>query len=168
MIELLKSYSLSEIIIFFIIFCLAVKESISFYDWYKNRIQQSYNKNLKEKEDKDNVQKELDDMKKMLAEKEKIFSEKKEEISIGFKQINNNIDYLMNRINILIDSDKDDIKAFITREHHYFCYQKGWIDDYSLDCIEKRFEHYRQEKGNSFAETLMNELRALPKQPPQK
>jgi hypothetical protein len=36
-------------------------------------------------------------------------------------------------------SDKDSIKAFITKEHHYFCYEKGWIDDYNLDCLEKRF-----------------------------
>ena len=46
-----------------------------------------------------------------------------------------------------MNSDKDAIKAFITREHHYFCYQKKWIDDYSLDCIEKRYEHYKEEEA---------------------
>jgi hypothetical protein len=65
---------------------------------------------------------------------------------------------------MLIDSDKDDIKAFITREHHYFCYQKGWVDDYSLDCVERRYAHYEQEGGNSFVEDLMKDLRKLPKQ----
>ena len=71
---------------------------------------------------------------------------------------------LSKKVDILIQSDKDDIKAFITREHHYFCYQKGWIDDNSLDCIEKRYTHYQKEGGNSFIETLMEQIRELPKQ----
>lgn len=68
---------------------------------------------------------------------------------------------------MLIDSDKDDIKSYITREHHYFCYQVGWIDDFSLDCLERRYQHYEDEGGNSFIAGFMNELRTLPKQPPQ-
>ena len=70
-------------------------------------------------------------------------------------------------IHLLISSDRDDIKAFITKEHHYFCYDKGWIDDYSLDCLEHRFQHYQEEEGNSFIEGLMKELRALPKTDPE-
>ena len=66
-------------------------------------------------------------------------------------------------IETLIESDKDDIKAYITKEHHYFVYQKGWIDDYSLDCIERRYDHYVAEGGNSFIKGLMEEIRNLPK-----
>jgi hypothetical protein len=160
MLQLLESYSISEIIIFFIVFCLAIKEAITFYDWTKTRLQQGYNKNLKEKEDKDSLRTELNKV-------EDSFHKKEKEMSEGFKRINEQINDLSEKINLLIVSDKDDIKAFITREHHYFCYQKKWIDDYSLDCIERRYEHYRQEKGNSFVESLMEELRELPKQPPQ-
>jgi hypothetical protein len=160
MLQLLESYSISEIIIFFIVFCLAIKEAITFYDWTKTRLQQGYNKNLKEKEDKDSIRAELNTVSDS-------FHKKEQEMSEGFKQINEQINDLSEKINLLINSDKDDIKAFITKEHHYFCYQKKWIDDYSLDCIEKRFEHYKQEKGNSFVESLMEELRSLPKQPPQ-
>lgn len=70
------------------------------------------------------------------------------------------------KIDLLIDSDKDDIKSYITREHHYFCYKLGYIDDFSLDCIEKRFKHYSDEGGNSFIENFMKDLRALPIQSP--
>ena len=70
------------------------------------------------------------------------------------------------RIDILVESDKENIKSFITRQHHYFVYELKWIDDYSLDCIERRFNVYKSEQGNSFIEGLMNEIRALPKQPP--
>lgn len=66
-------------------------------------------------------------------------------------------------VHILIESDKDDIKAWITQQHHYFCYQLGHIDDFSLDCIEKRYDHYKEENGNSFVSDLMNDIRALPR-----
>ena len=74
------------------------------------------------------------------------------------------LEKMQKQIDLLIESDKDDIKAYITKEHHYFCYEKGWIDDYSLDCIEKRYGPYVEEKGNSFVKSLMIELRSLPKQ----
>ena len=74
---------------------------------------------------------------------------------------------LSKKIDILIESDRDAIKTYITKEHHKFCYNKGWIDDFSLDCLEKRFKHYADEGGNSFICGFMQELRALPKRPPQ-
>ena len=80
-------------------------------------------------------------------------------------EIRNCITELTNKTNLLLESDKDDIKSFITKEHHYFCYKQKWIDDYSLDCCEKRYAHYKAEKGNSFIEGFMEELRALPKTP---
>ena len=46
--------------------------------------------------------------------------------------------------------DKEDIKAFITLQHHKFVYEQEWIDDYSMECLEKRFAIYEREHGNSF------------------
>jgi esterase/lipase len=158
--ELLQSYSLSEIIIFFIIFCLAIKEAISFYDWGKARLQQGYNKDLKAKEDKSNIQNEISVLKDEYHKKSQEFDE-------SFDNLNKRIDDISSTMKILVKSDKDDIKAYITEKHHLFCYEKKWIDDYSLDCIERRYSHYVEENGNSFVEDLMKELRALPKQPPQ-
>jgi len=37
MLDLLKNYSLSEIVIFVVVLALAVKGVIDFYDWAKNR-----------------------------------------------------------------------------------------------------------------------------------
>ena len=68
---------------------------------------------------------------------------------------------------MLIESDKEDIKSYVTERHHHFAYEQGWIDDYSLECLERKFVIYRHEHGNSFVEGLMDEIRALPKQPPE-
>jgi hypothetical protein len=47
-------------------------------------------------------------------------------------------------LELLTNSDKDAIKSFITKEHHYFCYKLGYIDDYSMDAIERRYSHYKE------------------------
>jgi hypothetical protein len=72
---------------------------------------------------------------------------------------------LTEKVDLLIASDKDAIKSYITEQYHYFVEQKGWIDDFSLDCLEKRFSHYLEENGNSFVESLMNQIRNLPRVP---
>ena len=144
--ELLEQYNITDIIEVVILLGLAIKGVISFFEWLFPRIEKLIKKvdqPEKLKYDLKKQYKEIDDMKNCI------------------KQI-------IGKIDILIESDKDDIKAFITRQHHYFVYQKGWIDDYSLDCIERRYDHYVHEKGNSFIGGLMEEIRALPKQEQEK
>lgn len=155
MVDLFTKYEVSEIFVFLIIACLAIKELIEFFDWIKDRLQQSYKKNLSKKEQSDKTQQNFKDINKFFIEQEE-----------ENKELDERIRHLDDQIQLLIASDRDDIKTFITKEHHYFCRQQGWIDDYSLDCIEKRYEHYKQEGGNSFVIDLMQEIKALPKQPP--
>lgn len=73
---------------------------------------------------------------------------------------------LTNMVKDLIESDKDAIKSWITRMHHELM-EIGWVDDYSLQCIEARFAHYQKFGGNSFALDLMTDIRALPHTPPE-
>ena len=142
-----ETYSLTQIIIFIILSALAVKEFINLIDWFLNR-GEKYFKNKNKEEDKF----------AKYEEEIKALKENQEKMSESINKLSANVE-------LLIDSDKDDIKSFITKEYHYFVEQKGWIDKFSFDCIEKRFNHYRDEGGNSFIEDLMSELRKLPKQP---
>lgn len=141
--ELLASYSLHEIIIFLIIFSAAIKGAFDFWDWLKGKVYAHFTKE-KNVEEKDNKQDAL--IQEILQTQQALQEENKE---------------IKTAINLLIESDKDSIKSFIVKEHHYYI-QNGWIDDYSLDAIERRYKHYKEEGGNSFVHTLMAELRALP------
>jgi len=153
---LLKAYSLQDILIFMVLLAIAIKGAISFFDWAKERLGRAYKKEYNETKTQQDLDAEL--------QKENAAIQKLEKNQADMMAT---MERLSNKIDALIDSDKDDIKSFLVREHHYFCYQKGWVDDYSLDCCEKRYKHYVQEGGNSFVEDLMNEIRDLPKQPPQ-
>jgi predicted nuclease with TOPRIM domain len=153
---LLNNYSISQIVLFSILVVMALKDLLVAIDYLKNKGKEHY-----------------DEEEKYIKEKEKIYDsldKDREEIKkIAENQIsvNDSIQKLNEKIDMLIESDKDDIKSFITKEHHYYVEQKKWIDKFSLDCIEKRYKHYKDEGGNSFIEDLMGELRKLPKQPPQ-
>lgn len=137
MLDLLKNYSLTDIIIFIVMLALAIKGLIDFYDWAKNRLSKTTNKKYTEKE----MQKKVLDT---------------------LESHNGQIEKMSKAINILINSDKDDIKAWITEKHHYFCYELGYIDDYNLQCIEARYIHYKEEDGNTFIDRFMEDIRNLP------
>lgn len=137
MLDLLKNYSLTDIAIFFIMLAFAIKGIVDFYDWAKNRITKTTSK-----------QQSVEELHQKMMDTLELHNE----------QINK----MAKLINILIKSDRDDIKAWITEKHHYFCYDLGYIDDYNLQCVEARYKHYKEEDGNTFIDELMKDIRALP------
>lgn len=150
--DLLTQYSLTEILIFLFILGAALKTTITMVDWFWERLTKIFTKQQAQ-------QKHTECFNDHLVKSDKQFKELYEMQAKTEK----NLDKILNSIQLLINSDKDDIKAWITEKHHYHCYDKKYIDDYSLDCIEKRYTHYKNEGGNSFVEDLMKDIRSLPK-----
>jgi hypothetical protein len=64
-------------------------------------------------------------------------------------------------MNLLIDSDQLETKAWIKEQHEKWTRLKA-IDGQSLDLLESRFAIYEKEGGNSWAHRLMDDIRALP------
>lgn len=155
MIELLAKYSLSEIVAFLVTFALAIKGVISFYDWATERLKKTFSKETQRDKEKE-----------VLEERLVYGADKMRALDKQQKQTNEQLKVIHKQLEMLISSDKDDIKTDLTKDHHYFCYKKKWIDDYSLDCMQRRFERYVEEGGNSFIEKLMDEVKDLPNQPP--
>lgn len=138
--ELFSKYSVDEVVMFIIMLALAIKGLISFIDWAHDRLKQYFNKETKVS----SVEEQL----RQIIESQQALSDK--------------VDGISAQVEILFNSDRDDIKAWITEKHHYFCYKLGYIDDFNLNCIEKRYEHYKEENGNSFVADLMADIRRLP------
>ena len=155
MIELLATYSLAEILTFIITFALAIKGFVTFWDWAVERVRKIFKKESQK------------DKEKQLLEERLLRGDiKMKELTQQQEKTKQQLDDINNKIDLLISSDRDDIKSYITKEHHFFVYNKRWIDDYSLDCIERRYKHYKEEGGNSFIKDLIDEIRELPKTPP--
>ena len=141
MTQLFTQYTISEIVVFIIALALAIKSLVQFIDWARKRTKQA----IKQFDRPSQLQQ------KMRKHDQQL------------KKINKDLNDIKELINLLIESDRDDIKQSITKDHHYFCYKLKSIDDYSLDCMQKRYSHYKEEGGNSFVATLMQEVRALPR-----
>ena len=140
--ELLKTYSLQEIVMFLVMFAIAFKAVASFWDWLQDWLRRKFGK-------KENPVQEIEKKVSELFEIQKDQDERMNEMHTA--------------IDILLESDKDNIKSWIVEKHHHFCYEVRAIDYFSLESIERRYEHYRREDGNSYVATLMDELKALPK-----
>ena len=81
------------------------------------------------------------------------------------EEINAKIDAVHENMNLLIESDKESIRSFITLQY-YECQEKGYIEIYVLQALEDRYEKYLVENGDTFIANLMVEMRKLPHVPP--
>lgn len=151
MIQLLTNYSLGQIFIFVVLAAIALKEVVTFLDWANEKAR----KKVKKEQQPQTISRKLD---RAIQEQDEQIIEMKEDII----EIQQSIQKLNKNIEMLISSDRDSIKAWLTAQHHYFM-EKGSIDYYSFDCISKRYEHYKDEGGNTFIDDIMEDINDLPK-----
>ena len=154
--ELFTKYTLTQIILFIFVFATSLKGFFTLWDYFYDKIKKHFKEETEEEQDKIDITKQLADI---SAQIENINAQH----TLDRQELIKKIDETNATISVLLASDKDDIKSWITEKHHYFCYESKCIDYQSLDCIEKRYRHYVDEGGNSYVADLMNEIRALPK-----
>ena len=77
------------------------------------------------------------------------------------KKTEEDIKKVFKTLDLLLESDKDDIKGYIVEKYYEF-HAKGYIDGYSLDCLERKYKTYSREGGNTYIANLMEEIRGLP------
>ena len=151
MIELLTNYSLGQILVFIVITAVALKEVITFFDWMHDKLKKRFQK----EQQPQNISEKFNTV---LKQKEQQLSEMASQI----EEIQSCINNINMNLQMLIASDKDAIKAWLTSQHHHFM-EKGAIDYYSFDCISRRYQHYKEEGGNTFIDDLMEDINNLPK-----
>lgn len=166
--ELLTEFSLGQIFLFTFLILSAVKACWEVISFLYGKIRAAFDSKYKEERTKESIQYRLEKCENAIANwdnKMEVFTESIKSLN---EECQKSFDKQNESLQMLIASDKDDIKSFIVREYHYFTEEKGWIDDFSLDVLEKRYSHYKAEGGNSFIEELMDEIRKLPHKPPKK
>lgn len=126
MIELLGAYSIKDIIVFIFMIAVTIKEARQLWLYYKKTRDESY-----ENDHKDEIQYEC------------------------IKKNQQTIEKLSKSMALLIESDKDGIKAWIVSKYHQFKEHPEQLDDIEWDLLNKRFNHYKDQGGNSYIEDLM-------------
>lgn len=163
--ELLQDFSLTQILFFLIVFLFAVRETIVLVEFFYTRIRKAYNSEYGKDKEKESISSRLQDLENRIQLQE----QEREDVIAQINKISNSCDENFSKqkaiLDMLIESDRDDIKSWIIKEYHHFVEEKHWIDDFSLDTIEKRFVHYQAEGGEEYLEGLLVELRKLPRNP---
>lgn len=165
MIELFKTLSVSDIVIYAVLFFLAIKGVVDAIFWIKDKYNYKFNKDYKKKQQDEIIaayEKNNEEMQEKLI---KCHSAVEEKIDNLADSMNTRMDDMEEQLNILKTADMHDAKGWIVEKHH-FLMRQGWVDDFTMDTIEKRYSDYKKEGGNSYVHSLMDEIRSLPKQSP--
>lgn len=136
MIEFLTRYSAWEIVIFFTFALVFLKEVFELAEFFKSRILKVTDKGYELQNDK-----------------------------ITLYSIAEQIEKITRQLQLLTESDKDDIKGWIVEKYNF--YKKNpdaKIDAFTMDTLEKRYSHYKDEGGNSYITEIMNDLRQRAKE----
>ena len=166
MLELITAFSGSQIIIFVVMLVLAIKGCWDIVDYFKTKYEKKFNKDYSAIEKEKELEKHYEESIARHQENLTLINNLDKKLDEWRNTVNNKLDMFEKDLNMLIESDKNDIKQSIVRDYHTFT-KKGWIDDFSLDTILLRYTDYKKEGGNTYIDTLVSELQKLPKTPPQ-
>lgn len=140
MIELFTTLTLTQVILFSFLILIAIKEAFALWEFFKKKIKGAVNEEAKTQVLIETIHDKLITLEAQVKEQKEILT-------------------------LLTDSDRDDIRSWIVHQYHHFCENQKWIDDFSMDALEKRYAHYRREGGNSYITSLVEQLRKLPRHP---
>lgn len=70
---------------------------------------------------------------------------------------------IQEKVDLLIASDKDNIRGWVVQQHQYLKKHPEDLDEMMMDCLEKRYGHYKAEGGNSYIDQLIENLRTMHK-----
>lgn len=163
MMDLFMNFSIGQIILCFIAIIFAIKGGMDLFEYFREKYQVKFNKDYSKKQKEQLLEEYYANCKEQHNE---TMSQYKK-LSDKLDNIDDSINQLTARVDELTASDMHDIKQSIVKDYHYYVEQQKWIDDFSLETLELRFQDYKKEGGNSYIENLMNEIRKLPKHPPQ-
>ena len=165
MTELLSTLSLTQIVIIVFAIALAVKELISLIDFFVKRLKTVFNKEHQQQDEKQEILDKIEKVHEIAVKSEEGYKQIAAQIQDIQEEYQRMFAQQQQVLDMLVASDIDDIKSDIVKQYNLFINQE-WIDPFSLDAIEKRFQHYQEEGGNSYVENLVEKLRQLPNTPP--
>ncbi len=160
MIELINTYGVDQIIVIIVMLSLATKGTLDFIEWVLNKCRNKFNIEYNKKKREEKIDNQYEIYEKQYQALIDRYESLDKKLDSAYDVFKDRLDGIEGKVNQLTRSDMHDIKGWIVEKHHKLITQ-GWVDDFTMDTLEKRYSDYIAEKGNSYVEGLMNEIRAL-------
>lgn len=166
MIELLSALTVEQLLIYLTLIAIAFKACIDFFFWCKELYQKKFDKDHGKLNKEELLEQHYENCKNQYAESSEKYNSLEEKIDALTDIINKRVSGIEAQLVRLTESDMHSAKGWIVEKHHALMKQ-GWVDDFTMDTLEKRYADYIAENGNSYVGGLMSELRKLPHFPPE-
>lgn len=154
MVELINAFGIGTVVI---VLLIAIPAIVNFITWCK-KLWQKRTAFIEENVEKGRQKEKIEEAKEQrLQDGEVRMSQTEADIS-DLKTI---IQKQQEQIDLLIESDKLNIKTWIKEQHEKWMPRKC-IDSQTLELLCQRYKLYKLEGGNSWAKKLFDELCALP------
>lgn len=154
--NLFTQFSIESIILMILGIVVTFKFVSELWDWLYARIKKHFNiqteKQQQEEQDRKNLKK--------LENNLNIFMDK---MYKKYDDLSSTASQLIEQQERTTERLQENTRSFIIDKHHYFCYQVKAIDDLNLQSLERRYMYYKADRGDSFIDQLMEEIRQLPR-----
>jgi hypothetical protein len=161
MLELLSTFSVEQIILYTVMLSFALKGGVEFFKWCKNLYQEKFDKDYEKRSQEELLAKYYEECSAQNKESKERYETLEKKIDCLTESLALQINKIEGQLNLLSSSSRNDIKAWIVATHHS-CIEEGCIDDFTKDLVEKRYQDYVNLGGNSYVESLVEEIRKLP------
>lgn len=137
--ELLTKFDITTIILVLFMTAVAIREVFELYHYFYDKIYGKYEKQDNEKDTIDNLSATLASVLQQVKDIDK-------------------------KVNLLQESDKDAIKSWIVGLYHKYKENPKELEAMQMDLLERRYDHYKDQGGNSYIDQLMENLRTIYKE----
>lgn len=170
--DLFAQYSIESIIILTLSLIAALKAGSELINWLYSKLKNYFDYKSKEDIQREELLTGISDIKIAVNSiNEKVSNLEKDinHLKTSDNQQNKKIELasqknqeLIDKMHIVNERLQENARNVIIDKHHYFCYEVQAIDDFSLQSLERRYMYYKMAGGNSYIDSLMDEIRRLP------
>ena len=161
MLELIEVFSPAQILACILGLILAIKGGWDLIDFFKNKYSEKFNSDYNRKTKEEKLEDHYKKCSAQYQEYTQMYNSLEKKIDSLIEHIEAENANINNKLNILSDSNRNGIKAWLVNMYHT-SKKDGFLDDFAQDLIEKRFEDYKKLGGNSYISRLVDEMRELP------
>lgn len=134
--NLLNTFDFKTIMLVLFLVAVGVRELIQLYRYFRMRIYGKFEMQDTERETMNSMEKSM------------------QSVLLELKDIDK-------KLTLLQVSNRDSIKSWILMSYQKYKENSAQLDSMQMDLLERRYQHYKDQGGNSYIDEIMDELRAI-------
>lgn len=154
--ELFSQYSIEVIILIIFMVGLSIKGFSELWDWFKKQFFDNFSKESAQNQRHQEIMENLNDLQLRNSAMEA-------RIETQLSQMDQRLTGVELRLEKSTARIQENTKSQLIDKHHHFCYNVKHISDADLEAIERRYLYYKSDGGDSYIDTLMDDIRSLPR-----